>query len=399
MVLITLSAPLSPTSAPLLSALSHLREVLVALQGRCAPVRDADINALMHRLDDLPPASMTAELATLVVEAVRSILKLAEAMKDDLSEFVLGTMGEDQLRMAIREQARARERGLALELWKKEKIESQWNAWVEELTGPLSSVAAPPQRKWVLRLIQALGAAAPVACPLPVKPVPSDEEPGTEAPPVPSNPNTLPPPFFFSAPELFHIQNLLQGLVIAAALRALLPSASSPVASDFVLRIWTLLLASVNDEPDSLDIKLVNFADELIRALGGSLDPDEETRLRAAVDRTLKLEDPVFILLQRRLMVAIAGRLVAPPAPARRDVPGKMSTGRERPGKRPRLEMPSSEEVEEEETEKFEGLEVKGFEDPVLLDGIKDAMKKVRTAMRWVESTWVGFVEVTEVRT
>ena len=57
------------------------------------------------------------------------------------------------------------------------------------------------------------------------------------------------------------------------------------------------------------------------------------------------------------------------------------------------------EEVEEEETEKFEGLEVKGFEDPVLLDGIKDAMKKVRTAMRWVESTWVGFVEVTEVRT
>ena len=55
-VLILLVSPLSPTSAPLRSALAHLAEVLACLRTRCAPARDARVDALARRLDGLPLA-------------------------------------------------------------------------------------------------------------------------------------------------------------------------------------------------------------------------------------------------------------------------------------------------------------------------------------------------------
>ncbi|KAH9083698.1 hypothetical protein EDB83DRAFT_2547205 [Lactarius deliciosus] len=275
-------------------------------------------------------------------------------MKDDLSQFVLGFMGE----------ARLQERAFVLDLWRQSVILEDISTWLADLSQPYTLAVGPTSRKWVLRLVQALGATDPDGAPPPV-------------------PNTLPPPFFFSAPELFYIQNFLQAIVIAAALHALLPT-SVPPPEDFMYRIWTLLLASVNEENGAEDARLVNLADELVRA--SSLVDDEAGKLRAAVARTVRATDPVFLLLQRRLLSTLAERLArAPTAPVhRKDAPTEMRTGRR--------EQTILNVTSEERTE-VEGLDVKGFGDPVLTGAIEEGLKKLRTAVRWIESVWTDTLE------
>ena len=373
-ILTSLSAPLPPTSSPLLTAVNYSHEILVSLRKRCAPARDASIDALLASLAD-PPTHLL-ELATFVIETVQSLLTLAEAMKDDLSQFVLGSMGEVQLAATIADQARLQERALVLDLWRDSVIQEETSTWLADLSQPYALAVAPTSRKWVLRLVQALGATDPVTCPLPTKSVtPEDIAP----PPVP---NILPPPFFFSTPELFYIQNFLQALVIAAALRALLPGSVSP-PEDLMYRIWTLLLASVNEENGSEDSRLINLADELVRA--SSLVDDEAAKLRAAVERTVRASDPVFLLLQRRLLSTLAERLaVAPIVPVhRKDAPTEMRTGKR-----------STVNVTEERTEAT-AVDVKGFGDPVLAGAIQEGLTKLQTVVRWIESIWADTVAMT----
>ena len=373
-ILTSLSAPLPPTSSPLLTAINYSHEILVSLRKRCAPARDASIDALLASLAD-PPTHLL-ELATFVIETIQSLLTLAEAMKDDLSQFVLGSMGEVQLAATIADQARLQERALVLDLWRDSVIQEETATWLAGLSQPYALTVAPTSRKWVLRLVQALGATDPVTCPLPTKSVtPEDIAP----PPVP---NILPPPFFFSTPELFYIQNFLQALVIAAALRALLPGSVSP-PEDLMYRIWTLLLASVNEENGSEDSRLINLADELVRA--SSLVDDEAAKLRAAVERTVRASDPVFLLLQRRLLSTLAERLaVAPIVPVhRKDAPTEMRTGKR-----------STVNVTEERTEAT-AVDVKGFGDPVLAGAIQEGLTKLQTVVRWIESIWADTVAMT----
>ena len=185
--------------------MNYCRETLVALHARCAPSRDDYIDALSASLTNPPTDPL--DLAKLVIATIRSILKLAETMKDDLSQFVLGTMGEAQLATAVADQAQTRERALVLDLWKQSVVREDIAAWLADLSQPYALIVVSPPRKWVLRVVQALGAIEPVACPLPTKPLgPEDDRP----PPVP---NSLPPSFFFSTPELFYVQNFLQAIM------------------------------------------------------------------------------------------------------------------------------------------------------------------------------------------
>ena len=105
-----LTCLLSPTSFPLRSAVTHLRELLVCLRSRCAPIRDAHIDSLIKNLDDLSPVASMSDVARLVVDTVRSILELSELMKEDLSQFVLGSMSEKQLRAVLMAQAAKQEK-------------------------------------------------------------------------------------------------------------------------------------------------------------------------------------------------------------------------------------------------------------------------------------------------
>jgi hypothetical protein len=338
----------------------------------------------------------------MMVDTVKAIFSIAESMKDDLSQFVLGSMSEKQLNGIIQQQAKAEERALIQQLWTPKQVKQSWRAWLRTLDSlPTDAVAS--QNKWVLRLIQALRSTYPVSSAI------SDSSQATT--PKPAAENALPPPFIFSVNSLLYLQNHLQALVIAATLRSLTPlpppvpkslssDANGPQdpGTDFMERVWTLLLAEVDEEEGSGDTKLVNLADEVVRARRAAvatppLDADGEARLRAAVDRTLQPKDPVFSLLQQRLMSALALRLAQQQQQLRRDdaisAPGRMQTGRdgERAGKRLRVAL-NTERVLPEQAQGEQALIVKGFEHPVLAKGILEALGKLRTNVDWIANVW-----------
>ncbi|KZT04639.1 uncharacterized protein LAESUDRAFT_727819 [Laetiporus sulphureus 93-53] len=413
-LLVTLSSPLSPTSSPLRTAVTHLREVLVCLRERCAPARDSDIDALIRAIDDLSSVAPATDIARLVVDTVRSILKVAETMKDDLSQFVLGTMGEQQLRAVITTQAKERERELTLQLWKPARVEQLWREWLQGTEVPDGVPTDHSARhRWVHCLMQAIGSTIPVSCPLPTVTISDDSPPEIEL--APPHGNVLPPPFFFICPALLYVQNYLQALVIAASLRSLvrLPSTPTLTASaqsngldaaggSFMERTWALLKAEVDEESGSGETKIINLSDEVLRVrrqllrAGETLDAEEEAKLRAAVDRTLQPHDPVFLLLQKRLLQAVAVRLALPfetesPAAYGPHLPEKLQAGRERPGKRPRLMM----ELEHEEGTQLLNdkvkepmLAVKGFDDEVLVKAVGESLVRLRSCVNWVELVW-----------
>ncbi|KAH8093953.1 hypothetical protein BXZ70DRAFT_1072755 [Cristinia sonorae] len=401
-VLITLSSPLSPTSSPLRSAVTHLREILNSLKERCAPFRDPEIHALLQKIEDPP----TAQLPGIVVDSVRETIKFAEAMKEDLSQFVLGNMGETQLQGVIHTLAQEREKDLVSKLWGPSMIPDLWVQWLNtfDRSSPLSQLSTPPEQKWILRLIQALGLNAPVSCRI-LHPHPQSES-ETTSPPDPLS-NQLPPPFFFVAPTLLSIQNYLQALIIAATLRSLvrlpphLPSQSPTPADDFMSRIWTLLSDEIDKQ--SGDTKLINLADEIIRVrglVGDAIEADEESRLRAAVDRTLQPTDPVFQLLQRRLLRAFAERLIVPPAAdsqhSSQPPPVHLQSGRgprtSASGKKPvRIGLPGIEARPPPRQPEL-SLSIKGFDDTVLTVAVTREVERLRACIDWIRMVWPGVI-------
>lgn len=433
-VLLTLSSPLSPTSSPLDSVLRHLREVLGSLRQRCAPIRDPEIEALQRSLDDLPVrSSRLVALATLIADTVRSILRLSETMKDDLSQFVLGSMTEQQLRSVVAKQARTTEREVVIDIWRRDRIMQGWSSWLDKLQLPahLNSISAEPHFLWIVHIVQALGSSLPVSCPLPSRTVQisstghDDDDNETEASST-MDVNILPPVFFFSAPTLLKIQNYLQALVIAASLGILarLPTPSRPshISSDrpdpdsFMSRIWTLLRAEIAGEPDTGDTKLINLADEVVRArtqantthsTPTSLSKEEEGTLRATVDRTLRSEDPVYKLLLRRLLTGLANVLVKHRwGDAAREMgggagPATLRTGRDGERKRPRLVLDLEDMDESTAAPRSPPrlvTDVKGFEDPVLSQAIAGVFEQVDRCLWWVERVWDDVVETGDVR-
>ena len=114
-ILVTLSSPLSPTSAPLISAQRHLRELLLVLKSRCAPIRDKLFDGLLETLN-LPLPKGSVNLARPLVDTIRGILQAIEVMKSDLTQFVFNQLSEAELAAEIRVQAQLRERQVIMEL-------------------------------------------------------------------------------------------------------------------------------------------------------------------------------------------------------------------------------------------------------------------------------------------
>jgi len=416
-VLETLSPPFPPTSSPLESAISHLREVLASMRERCAPVRDAGIELEQRALDN-PPTRTTrpVALATLVLRIIRFVLKCSEVMKDDLSQFVLGSMSEQQIKSVIAKQAKVAERRAILDLWNKDRIMQGWRSWLEELQPSFSVIgdAAESRLSWIVRVVQSLGCSSPVTCPSPTgdpKTIPDGSETQRLTSSVQStsvgHDNLLPPVFFFSVPTIVKIQNYLQALIIAAALRTLTPTSKTSGPMSFTERIWTLLRADIAEEPDASGTRLVNLADEVIRANthGGSLPSKEtETKLRTAVDGILKPTSPVFVLLQNRLLTALVTSLVRPrvePHPTRDRVvvPEILKSGRDdgRGGKRPRLVLDSGDMDERpprlRPAKGSTKVVVKGFDDSVLNSAMASVFVQIDDQLEWVQSIWGDLIE------
>jgi len=339
-ILLSLSSPVPPTSSPLRSTLSFLHQILAALRQRCAPVRDPTIDHLLSHPDN-------TSLPHLVIHTIKGIIALAEEMKSDLGTFVLGSMSDSQLHDVLANDLKERERDQVLSAWHGIlPVKAAWDAWIPSHNHP-----------WLLSLLRALASDIPVAC---------------QPPPHQPKPNQLPPQLLFSAPQLLYIQNYLQAIVIAAALRSLtrLPPA------DFITRVWSLLNAEIDPvNPPDNNTKLINLADEVLRARQ-NIDPQEQTRLRAAVQRTIRPDDPVFILLKKRLMSALENHLTTSPTPNL--IPLKMQTGRVQESSPPLsppflIRPPPS---------------IPGFDDPVLQQAIAEVSQKIINCVTWTNTVW-----------
>ncbi|KAF9464987.1 hypothetical protein BDZ94DRAFT_1296760 [Collybia nuda] len=400
-VLQALSSPLPPTSSPLRSTLVLLDEILAALRERCAPVRDPDIDAL--RISINSPPHPPASLAALVIDTFKALIALASTLKADLTQSVLGAMSESQLTAVIAQQARSREQEIVLELWGgADNIRTAWRAWTQYQHQHQHQVRTALERKKHLArvLTSALGSTTAVSCDAPLTfPPPSS---------VPT-PHHLPPQFFFTAPTLLYLQNYLQALVIAACLRALthLPPA---VPTDFVARIWALLKAEIDGNEYAIGVpspalslegsedptRLLNLADEVVRAMRlGDMETGEgqnkEDELRAAVERTLKPRDPVFLLLLGRLVKAVSSHLdnmldAASSGEESRGVPQRMQTGRSMRG----IANGFVSGVANKQSTSL-SVAVKGFEDPVLVNGIEDVTRKILYCIEWVDEVWGSY--------
>lgn len=207
-------------------------------------------------------------------------------------------------------------------------------------------------------------------------------------------------------PTLLYLQNYLQALVIAASLRALVRIPSSQTTNNgsskddlpdrpFEERVWLLLKADIDGEPSGDGAKIINLADEVVRVsrLGkDGLDSAEEARLRTAVDRTLKPNDPVFILLQNRLMNAIQARLSktprAPEGPHTPSVPKYLQSGRRGPGvTRPLKAKYSDVKVPQNEQDSAK-LIVNGYDHPVFVAAVSQAVTMLQGCINWIEGMW-----------
>jgi len=100
----------------------------------------------------------------------------------------------------------------------------------------------------------------------------------------------------------------LATLVASPAIgRSQTPSSPAILLSD---RVWILLEAAVEEDDHAPDrVKLDNIADEVIKALAvaakvDTLPLEKEKEMRNTIDRMVRLEDPVYRLLSRRLLQA-----------------------------------------------------------------------------------------------
>ncbi|KDQ53545.1 hypothetical protein JAAARDRAFT_197353 [Jaapia argillacea MUCL 33604] len=421
-ILSTLSSPISPSSPLFQTAITTLHQTLLALRTRCAPSRDSQIDSLLSNLSQ-PNLGHDHDLPKVIVETTKGILKLTEEMKSDLSSFILGSMSELQLQQVIIKEARERERGIISQLWGEERVVREWKEWVGKGEGE-------GKERFVKRLMKALGEGVPVSCPLP-KPLdlspstspstePSSPSTETSSPPRSSSPpsptNTLPPPFLFTSPSLLSIQNYLQALTITASLRSLVRLPPTQPSS-FVTRVWTLLKSEISESTDpslkfptqsqgggeSNPTKLVNLADEVVQAYRLSLPPtqvdedraqvkereEQEGKLRTLVNLTVKTSSPIYTLLQTRLLSALSSSLLSP-------LPsvgvGKMSTGAGTTDKdktfRPKVFVEGTDHLRPFEGDPREVGVVKGFEDPVLVDAIREVGEMIKRVEWWIQTCW-----------
>lgn len=387
--------------------LPKLERLVHVLQRLCAPARDPDVRAILDKLGAaIHPApsttatsegSRTAAAAAAapdraaqsdlsdpphstqspqpdweeVVDLVREILDLAEAMRADLDRFrtelndkaiatstTTTTLSEQELERVVEREAAMRERAIVLKWYGgvEENVRRSTRRWCLErsagtdrsgLSAPASSSSsADPtaldrivgREEFALALVDTLFASQPVA-------VPSLE--ATPPPPPLEGNNLLPPPLVVLAPLLFELQNQLQALVILACLATIASSSSSavhsppPMAADtspLLEKLWTIFDMNITRRPATVRIvpglgktsaavddkeeeeadgtRLAHLADEILAHLAASQgraadrDPDLAKRVRASVDRILRYEDPVWKLFSKRLEGAVKTALL-----------------------------------------------------------------------------------------
>ena len=433
-ILGVLSSPPSPTSAPLSSAIFHLGELASALRERCAPIRDASFDRVLARLSDAQRIATSPLLAQIVVDATRMLLDAIAQMQTDMKTFMLSAIPESELQITLRETAREGEREAVTEMYGGEEgVRSQWVAWAGDKVEKWS---------WIGRLVDALGSDVPVACPSPVsrfgdqekKSMDPSDRSGEEL--IGVDKHILPSVFLFNVADLVRLQDRIQALVIAAALRTLIPDPQHSNSTDptsqsqaaapmpekrmsFAGRILTLLQQEISESLDRDEgnqgdrTKLSHLVDEVIKernsaSLSGSSVPspqnvtEERSRIQLAVSALLRVDSGVFRLLRTRLLSALSSMTASQftSSNIRSRAPVILRTGTtadERPYKRPRLNM-SSQYSKSHNAACFEetiisDIKVKGFDyDLVLQSVLKELLRDIVHEVQWIHYVWDDFL-------
>ncbi|KAG9121561.1 hypothetical protein FRC07_002431 [Ceratobasidium sp. 392] len=361
--------PLAPTTDPLGTAVQDMRLLAAGLRERCAPIRDDALIAVQQTLSDTLPAS--------IINAAQAIAETAKFMREDLNDYVLQNASEEDAKHWVRAQARTKEREVALRIsGTEEKLVQCWKDYLHVDTASVS---------WTLlarRLLETVSAPT-AAIFLP---------PDTQIPSLPYQ-NIVPPQLMLSIESLVRVQDLIQAVVIVASLRSLVPI-SSDLAESFASRIWALVESVILGRSSSSEpqFKLINLQDEVIEAYHTSHTthhsphtPIADDTLRATVSRTLRAEDPVFRLLQKRLVSALEAELVQP-ASVGSVAPIVMRTGRDQ---EIRNTAASSHRAE------LPRIRAKGFDDHALDEPMVQLLDCIRRVLGWMVFCWNDFMSVT----
>jgi hypothetical protein len=170
-----------------------------------------------------------------------------------------------------------------------------------------------------------------------------------------------------------------------------LDGSTSPVLWTFTERIWALLEPEIGKADDgSSETKIINLADEVVMAHRSALprgvttlDPRLEQRLRSTVDRILRTDDPVFTLLQKRLLAAFSAALLDVPV-SEGPASVRMQSGRLQHQRGiTSFPLPVPQSGQREVT-----IAAKGFEDPVIAKQCSIAATALRRSVEWVERVW-----------
>ena len=276
----------SPTTDDTLAALGELGDTIAEL---CAPVRDAEAQALK---DTIAASRQYRSLGSpLVQESINASLRqtgrMVEHMHRDMKQFSLGlttvSHSEEELGASVRAEGMKRERAAIGDLLDAQggSALSRTSDWQRSRTGE----ATISRTSVLAALIDALFSSAPVNI-------------RVEGHSTPSS-NVLPPILYSAHRHLLIIQNWLQAIVILATLSTLVTAQTA--ARDWTERVWTLLAEELESGSQESPLRLASIADEVIRASGQHLAADRVAKIRMDVARMVRLDDPVYKLLSRRL--------------------------------------------------------------------------------------------------
>lgn len=346
-----------------------MRSLVAGLRERCAPIRDEALISAQHTLSMSSPSS--------IVSAAQSIIQIAELMHKDLNDFILTNASEEDAMQWVKTQARLKEREVALRL--SETQERLTLDWEEYLGVNIASVSSSLITRRLLETVSSSHAAIFI---------PRDTHTPAEA-----TLNRVPVQLMLSIDSLHRAQDLIQAIVIVGSLRSLVPLSGGP-GELFTSRVWTLVetaLAGPTSSPSESDVKLINLQDEVVEAYRvayssttsshtSMMAPDE--RLRATVTRTLRTEDPVFRLLQKRLISALEAELLHPTT--RNNVaPVTMRTGQR---------LGDANDDAPHDSAPHARLRVKGFEDAILDEPMGRILRDIERIIQWVLFCWDEFV-------
>ncbi|KAH7108272.1 hypothetical protein BKA62DRAFT_824477 [Auriculariales sp. MPI-PUGE-AT-0066] len=357
----TLAAPIASSHPPLETARDDLKALLNACRRRCAPARDATIDGLLRTLADV-----TNSLAQAVTNTIRGTLKLAEDMRHDMLAFASSKWREADVKLWLRAEAIVHEKAAILSLTDPESARKVWDQWLSTQPERDSTL-----EHWVSRLLIAVGQNTPVQIQL--KPDLAEN--------MPPEKHVLPPQFALCIGDLVRIQNLVQALVVVAALLALIPNrqetteASSASHGD---RLWSLLSSEIDPGSTPSPEQHTTLADleaELLR-----VNPQAD---RNAINRILRYEDPVFALLQKRVLAALEASVpsaVQRYRARRGAAPLRLITGR---GRGTRQDDPAA-----SDNIPVDVPVVKGLEDEVLRRRLASTAEDVSRIVLWITDVW-----------